>query len=638
MGRARGPQLALHDVMDGEPSRRCVGDDWLAEAKRTLRGREPADLATRTRDGIEVRTLYTHSAARPAALLRAAPATVGAAPRWDVRQSHTVTADPDEVDEARQAIAEDLANGVTSVELQVPDGLDADALTALLGGALSGVDPAAAPLALAPHGGIAAAQALVAFAEQNGAPPAPGSSLGLDPLGESASTGQPCDLASAAAWAAQQQSRVVADSGAAGEGLRFFAVDALRYSDAGASEAQVLGWATATGVACLRALVDQGATVDQAAGMIGFRLPATADQFMTVAALRAARVLWARVVTASGGSKASARQYQHAVTAAHMYSRWDRWVNLLRGSGAALAAAVAGADALTVLPFDQAAPSAGAEAALGRRLARNTQTLMLEESHLAWTADPAGGSFYVESLTEQLASAGWRVLQDVEASGGIEAAIAEGALAKSAERSWLARLEALRNREERLTGVSDFTWAAEPAPPDAAASPGRDDGDDRGRALPLRRLAGPFEELRDAARRYQLAHGRRPAAWVAALGSAAQSSPRSAWAQNLLGAGGVEPRLADGLDSPIAAAADFAESGLRVAVITGSDDSYRLRGAATAAALRDAGAVSVALVCDADTPEDLIAGIAAAGDVEIWRDGIDVAAALRSLHRILAVS
>ena len=184
-------------------------------------------------------------------------------------------------------------------------------------------------------------------------------------------------------------------------------VDATRYADAGATEAQALGWATATAVAYLRALVEAGMPVDAAAGLIGFRLAATADQFVTIAALRAARVMWSRVVTASGGSREAARQYQHAVTAAHMYSRRDPWVNLLRGASAALAAGVAGADAVTVLPFDHALGAVDPDAALGRRLARNTQLLLLEESHLARAGDPAGGSFYVESLTDELARAGW---------------------------------------------------------------------------------------------------------------------------------------------------------------------------------------------------------------------------------------
>ena len=374
--------------------------------------------------------------------------------------------------------------------------------------------------------------------------------------------------------------------------------------------------------------------MDAAAGLIGFRLAATADQFVTIAALRAARVMWARVVTASGGSDHAARQYQHAVTATHMYSRRDPWVNLLRGASAALAAGVAGADAVTVLGFDHASVTVDADGALGRRLARNTQLLLLEESHLARTADPAGGSFYVESLTQQLASEGWRVLRDVEASGGIEAAIDSGALAAAIEESWQCRLEALRTRSEPLVGVSEFALLDETAQAGRTGSGSAPSGS----GLPVRRLAEPFERLRDAADRHQAATGDRPAAWVAALGPPADHSARTAWAQNLLAAGGIEARGGIGVDSPIAAAADFAASGLAAAVITGTDDMYRLRGAATAGALNDAGAAVVALVCDPDTPAELLAALQSAGIDDTWHGGIDAAATLDRLHDTLGVA
>jgi len=472
---------------------------------------------------------------------------------------------------------------------------------------------------------LGAAEALLALAARRGGSLAPGSSLGIDPLGEWARSGHSADCNEAASWAA---------SAAISSGVRVFAVDAMRYTDAGATEAQALGWSTATGVAYLRALVEAGIPVDAAAGMIGFRMAATAEVFVTVATLRAARIMWARVVTASGGAEEAGRQYQHAVTAAHTYSRRDPWVNLLRGASAALAAGVAGADAVTVLPFDHASGAVDADGALGRRLARNTQLLLLEESHLSRAADPAGGSFYVESLTEQLASEGWRMLQEVEASGGIEAAIGDGALSVAIERSWRSRQGALRTRSERLTGVSEFPLLDEPAPAGVA---GFDEASEVA-GLPVRRLSQSYEDLRDAADRYRMATGERPAVWVAALGSASDHSARSAWAQNLLAAGGIEPRGGTGVDSPIAAAADFAASGLAAAVITGSDDMYRLRAAATAAALADAGADFVALVCDAGTFADRREMLAAAGVSDFWEEGIDVVAALERLHRVLGLA
>ena len=619
--------------------------DWMALVQRSLRGRDVAELASTTRDGIEVGPLYTDGPDRPAALAVTDPRWPETG--WDVRQHHSATASGDPPDRLGREIEEDLAGGATSVELDIAEGVDQVGLDRLL----SGVDMAMTPLALAPHADLDAAGAVLAVAARRGADLAPGSSLGLDPLGEWARSGRRMDCALAAAWAASltagllgsgsegpgPKGSVSQDSGSdasrLASGVRVLTVDATRYADAGATEAQALGWATATGVAYLRALVEAGVTVDAAAGLIGFRLAATADQFVTIAALRAARVMWTRVVTASGGSQQAARQYQHAVTAAHTYSRRDPWVNLLRGATAALAAGVAGADAVTVLPFDHASGAVDADGALGRRLARNTQLLLLEESHLARAADPAGGSFYVESLTEELASEGWRVLQDIEASGGIEAAIDQGALAAAVEESWQRRLGALRTRSEPLTGVSEFPFLDESAP----TRHGSDEAEGAA-GLPVRRLAEPFEDLRNAADRHQAATGDRPAVWVAALGSAAAHSARTAWVQNLLAAGGIKAQGATGVDSPVAAAADFAASGRAAAVITGTDDMYRLRGPATASALAEAGASFVALACDPDTPVDLLEALQSAGVDEVWHDGIDAAAALERLHHTLGIA
>ena len=125
---------------------------------------------------------------------------------------------------------------------------------------------------------------------------------------------------------------------------------------------------------------------------------------------------------------------------------------------------------------------------------------------------------------------------------------------------------------------------------------------------------------------------------MAALGSAAAHATRTAWAKNLLAAGGIEARGAEGVESPVAAAADFAASGLTVAIITGPDDMYRLRGPATASALTDAGATFVALACDPGTPADLLAELQSAGVDELWQHGIDAAATLERLHHTLGMA
>ena len=181
--------------------------------------------------------------------------------------------------------------------------------------------------------------------------------------------------------------------------------------------------------------------------------------------------------------------------------------------------------------------------------------------------------------------------------------------------------------------MSEFPLLDEPSPAGRAA-----DEAAGAAGLPIRRLAEPFEDLRDAADRHHAVTGDRPAVWIAALGPVTAHSARTSWVRNLLAAGGVEARGATGVDSPIAAAADFAASGLNAAVVTGTDDMYRERGPATASALTEAGAAFVALACDPGTPAELLEDLRSAGVDEVWHDAIDVVSALERLHTTLDVA
>lgn len=660
----------------------AAADDWRAQVERVLGGRSFEEvLVGATSDGIEIEPLYVGSDAgadeATARLVRGLslrnPSRPGAGPAssaqaaggWDVRQ-HCDGADPAEV---RDRIGADLSGGAVSVEIG-PGPAAAD-----LGPVLEGVRIDRTPVGLAPHADPVRAEALAGLAARSPAPSAPGCSLGFDPVGEWARSGRQVDPAQAARLVERLKSR-----GRLGPGMRAVVVDAARPAAAGATEVQTLAWAAAAGVAYLRALTEAGSSAEEAAGLIGFRLPVAADQFAAMAMLRAARVMWGRVVAASGGSGPAAAQYQHAVTDEAMYSRRDPWVNLLRGAAAALAAGAGGADAVTVLPFDCAA--AEMPCGLGARLARNTQLLLLEEAQLGRTFDPAGGSFYVESLTRRLAERGWRAFQAVEAAGGITAVLADGTMAEAIESSWNDRLAALGTRRQAVTGVSDFPLLEESAGP-AGTGPGAPmvpagsesgvpadpagaglgksgvlAGSERGESgktppgpvppgpgggLPVRRLAQPFEDLRDAADLHLARTGRRPTVAVVALGPEAAHGPRTTWVRNLLAAGGVaaEGGRGDGADSPVEAAAAFAAGPDRVAVITGSDESYAERAPATARALKAAGAAAVAMVSDPADPADSAepaerwAGARAAGVDELWHDRMDVLGLLGRLHASL---
>ncbi|MFD8208729.1 methylmalonyl-CoA mutase family protein [Streptomyces sp. NPDC059695] len=523
-------------------------------------------LSTLLEDGLDTRPLYTARDSAPdpglpgfAPFVRGGRAEGSTGGGWGVRQRH-VTAD-------NEAVLADLENGVTSLWLGVGG---AGIPVSSLDGVLEGVYLDLAPVVLdAGAETAAAAERLFRLYEERGvAPEAARGNLGADPLGHEARTGRPDhDLASVAGLA-----RRCADTY---PGLRALTVDALPYHEAGGSAAQELGCSLATGVAYLRGLTAAGLSVTEACGQLEFRYAATADQFLTIAKLRAARRLWARVAEACGAPQAGA-QRQHAVTSPVMMTRRDPWVNMLRTTIATLAAGVGGADSVTVLPFDDAL---GLPDAFARRIARNTSTVLIEESHLSRVIDPAGGSWYVERLTEELAHAAWEFFQTIEREGGQEAALRSGLVAERLAGTWAARSRRLATRREPITGVSEFPHLAE-KPVDRAPAPEAPSG-----GLPRVRRDEAYEELRARSDAHLAATGARPRVYLAALGPAAAHSARLAFAANLFQAGGIEA-VTEGT---------FEESGAREACLCSSDALYEERAEADAGELRAAGAEHVLL-------------------------------------------
>jgi len=461
-------------------------DQWRELVEGVLRksGVESADvaaaLASPTYDGFAVQPLYTAQDSAPAAGFPGLPPFVrGNSPDgrvlagWDIRQRH---ANPDP-DVTRRAVLADLANGGTSLWLVAgAAGVPVDALADVL----TEVYLDLAPVTLDAGAETArAADALLAVHADKGIKDSEvRGNLGADPIGLRARTGHAPDLDLAAlVHRARRHPR-----------LRSVVVDALPYHEAGSSDGQELGCALATGVAYLRLLTEAGLDVDAAAGQLEFRLAATADQFGTIAKLRAARRLWARVTEVCGATTRVAPQ--HAVTSSTMMTRRDPWVNMLRTTLACFAAGVGGADAVTVLPFDAAI---GLPDTFARRIARNTHSILIEESKVAGVIDPAGGSWYVERHTDELARAGWAVFTELERAGGIARALDDGLVEERIAATRAARTERLAAGEESITGVTVFPnehekpLAREQAPPEPTGG------------LPKVRYAEPFEAKREQA-------------------------------------------------------------------------------------------------------------------------------------------
>ncbi|MCW2758031.1 MAG: methylmalonyl-CoA mutase [Nocardioidaceae bacterium] len=540
---------STHDVSDWEAAAAAV----LRKARRLDDDAPDSDvwakLTRTTLDGIAVSPLGTPgllddvtTAGRP---LRQAA--------WDVRAQLGVV-DPT-ADNASLLV--DLENGASSLWLTLSDEVD-------LAVVLADVLLDAAPVVLeAPTWTERAARA---FLEVLGdTTPTPGTNLGADPIG-----------AEVRGVAADDSLVAVAEL-ARDAGVLGVVVDATAVHDLGASDAQELGYSLAVGAAYLRRLTAAGMDVDAAAGLVEFRYAATDEQFPTIAKLRAARRLWARVVELSGGE--AREQRQHVVTSRPMMSAYDPWVNMLRTTVASFAAGVGGADAVTVLPFDV---PLGHSDAFARRIARNTSSLLIDESHVAAVTDPAGGAYAVEKLTDDLAQAGWAELGRIEESGGIRKALADGSLHARIEETVAAREKAVARRTRPLTGLSEFPHLHETIPerqPDPTAPD-------------VRRYGASFEALRDE-----------PAAtpvFLATMGTIASYTARATFAGNLLAAGGVDVVPAgptDGVDQVLAA-----YDGQPVVCLVGHDRTYGEWGAELVTALRGAGASWVIV---AGKPDDL---------------------------------
>ncbi|WP_188110719.1 methylmalonyl-CoA mutase family protein [Aeromicrobium ginsengisoli] len=563
-------------------------DEWESATAAVLRkARKLADdapdsdvwrkLATTTLDGITVAPLGTPSLTRElpdGGLPGQAPFTRGSAATselegWDVRAWF---ADPDAARTAKDVVT-DLENGVNSLWLSVGGGaIPSDALTAILEPVF--LDLAAVVLD-APAEPVEAARALAAVLADKGVTAAPGTSFGADPLGATIRGHGVTDLGIVAEIAALAQTH----------GARAVTVDATAVHDAGASDVQELAYSLAAGATYLRALVAAGLEVDAAAALIDFRYAATDEQFPTIAKLRAARRLWNRVAELSGVTSAAAGQLQHAVTSRPMMAKYDPYVNMLRTTVAAFAAGVGGAASVTVLPFDE---PLGLPEAFSRRIARNTSSLLISESHVAAVADPAGGAHAVEKLTDDLARAAWALFGEIEERGGLVEAL--DFLREAIAGTVSARALDIAKRKRPITGVSEFPNLHEELP----------ERRPYGHPLEVHRYAGEYEALRDA-----------PASkpvFLASMGTVAAYTARGTFAANLLAAGGIDTVVAGPTEgvADVLTAYDAAGNPTTVCLV-GNDKAYEEWGADLVTALREAGATHVVVAGKADIGADTTA-------------------------------
>jgi methylmalonyl-CoA mutase len=634
---------------------------WKAAAEALLKG-APFDkkMFSRTHEGIVLHPVYdrtgsngTASAAAPGApgefpFHRGAVRPGGTPDPWLIAQEITYPT----YEEFNAALRHDLERGQTAVFMTLDRasrfGEDPDvappetvgsggasiASIAGFGKALQGIDVATLPIFI--EAGCAGPQYLaIAIAHAKRAKlslAALKGCVGSDPLGALAAEGRlPFatdvlydEMAVAAEWAEKNA-----------PGIRTLAVSTRPYGDGGASAVEEVACALATGAAYMHALTARGVPPEVAASQIWFSFGLGPQFFMEIAKLRAARLAWAHVASAFGTPAAQCVMHMHVRTSRYDMSTVDPYVNMLRSTTEAMSGAIGGCQSMHVAPFDDVLRQPDE---FSRRIARNVQAILQAESHLHRVADPAGGSWLVESLTAEVATAAWKVFQEIEAAGGMQAALESGIVQKRIAATAADRSGALGQRRDVMVGVTTYAntgekplasrpedletvrarraetlrvlrgmpeRAEETAVSDRlsrimetgrdsimnalidAAAQGATVGE-MGRAwrarrtgsavqaqpLPAVRRAAPYEALRSAAHTYARTNGKPPSVFLATMGPLAQHKVRADFSADFIAAAGCVALTGAGY-ATVGDAVDAAvSSGARAVVLCSTDETY----------------------------------------------------------------
>ncbi len=563
--------------------------DWLALVEKTLRGKPFAKaMVSHSADGIAFDALTI----RNTAVIQPQPTRDGS--NWLVTSANWGS----DATAVNADILEDLLRGASSIALTMntgSQGIMPDTLCV----ALEGVYLDMVPLTLIQgedfEPAIKELSALVS--SRSYAPGTLSGCLGVDPVGHLARTGR---LSTKAEDLCTRGASIAKEWSSQHPGMATFNADGTVVANAGGSEAMEAGAALSAAVQYLRSMEAQGLDVEAAATQIQFTLSADTNLWLTIAKFRAARRVWQGILTACGVSGVPMRL--NAVSAVHQFTMYDPWVNILRGTAKCFAAAIGGADIITTLPHDL---MLGSTNSFSRRVARNIQIVLMEESNLGKVADPAAGSFALETLTSKMTNKIAEQFKSIEAQGGILASLRSGALAKDIDKVAGEQANLIRTRKRPITGVSEFPDITEDGPrfspgpmPEQPALP---PAADTAKPLLMRRSASEFEALRMRSDALKASTGSRPRVALINIGSPTDFTARATFAKNFFGAGGIKAIVGSGIDGPSSAAAQYADSGAKLAIICGSDDQYMNSADIIADALKEQGCLRVFLAGSAKT-------------------------------------
>ncbi|HUI20577.1 MAG TPA: methylmalonyl-CoA mutase family protein [Methylocella sp.] len=559
--------------------------EWRRRVERALDGRPFESLISTTFEGLKIAPLYPRATPEGARALRQKPGA------WTIFQRM----DHPEPETANAMAKADLGGGADALALTVSGAFAARGFGVRIEGE-SALDAALAEIdldrvALRLDAGGQALDLAAFFASIARRRRLTSAALHVDfshdPTGEFARSGRsPADPARGL----PETHALLRNAGFAGHLLL---ADGRPYHEAGAGEAQELACVLATGVEYLRLLEACKLSLEEARDEIAFLLTADADECLCLPKFRALRLLWARVEDACG--LAPKAIHLHAETAFRMMTRYDPWVNILRTTTGAFCAALAGADAITVLPFTLAR---GLPDEFARRIARNTQSILIHEANLATVSDPAAGAGSFEALTNELCTQAWRLFQNFEAQGGMLKSLQAGAPQREIGAAAAARREAIAHRALAITGTSAFALLTEASVPVLAPAPAQAferREEQNGGLLRSQRDAEPYERLRAESDEHFRTTGERPKIFAANLGEPSGFATALASAANFFATAGIETLSGGPFETAVAAASAFRGSGCRLAFICAPQTVSTLALSETASALRAAGAVRVYL-------------------------------------------
>ena len=612
---------------------------WQAAAVAALRGKPLQSLTKTTPDGIAIKPIYRADHSRPPLASPGGKATM--AP-WGIVQR----ADIPDIGAANQQMLEDLAGGATGIAVVLPgavtagahgvpvrtrsdlerlfDGVELDLISLRLDSgreARNVVDPLYEVYA---SRGLDVSQCAL--------------NLGLDPISGFARTGF-MPRRDKFVELMGERFRIALEHGLKGP---VYVADNRVFQGAGASCAQDVAFALANLVELLRLLQDAGFPPERAARHLGLVVAAGPEQFPVIAKLRAIRLCWQRVCEAMG---IETPWLQIDVeTSLRMMTVHEPYVNMLRATTAAFGAGLGGANSVTVLPFSSAL---GLPDGFARRMTRNLQVIMQEESGLARVFDPAAGSGFIETLTCDLAQAGWEVFQKIESFGGLYESLLNGYVQAIIADAAASTRREVSVRQIKITGVSDFATLNQPnvhldehplSEDWQSLDPLRQyDNDDLVKCdrLAQSRLSEEYERLRAAAAAYEQEKGHEPnCVFLVTLGTPADYSQRTSWVNNLLAAGGMSTQRDETAQTADAIVKAYSESDCVQACICSSDDIYGERAGDIAKALKAAGTRYVWL---AGRPGANEAKLRSAGIDGFIYDGANVLGFLQSIHALSGI-